>query len=71
MKSLVEVLMERDGLTKCEAIERVKDAKELLDDYLNSEEWSHMADTICEDEFGLEPDYLFDIVSVNLTYRSC
>ena len=61
MRSIKEVLMTRDGLSEEEAIEQVEDAKKLLDSYLKDGNFSS-ADEICQTEFGLEPDYLMDLI---------
>ena len=59
MKSLIEVLMERDGLTLQEAKERIKQAKADLEERLGQGE---MPFDFCEEEFGLEPDYLEELL---------
>lgn len=59
MESLKEVLMRRDGLTEQEANEQIQDAREELNDRLANGE---MPDDICEELFGLEPDFLFDLI---------
>ena len=61
MLSIKNVLMERDGLSSEEANERIADAKELLQQYLLEGELD-MAQEICSEEFGLEPDYLMDLM---------
>jgi hypothetical protein len=55
MESILEVLMRRDGLTKDEAQERIDEAKQMVLDGDDPEEVVHY-------EFGLEPDYIFDIL---------
>jgi len=55
MESILEVLMRRDGLTKDEAQERIEEAKQMVLDGDDPEEVVHY-------EFGLEPDYIFDIL---------
>lgn len=55
MESILEVLMRRDGLSKAEAQERIEEAKQMVLDGENPEEVVHY-------EFGLEPDYIFDIL---------
>lgn len=55
MKSLLEVLMERDGLTKEEAQEAIAGARaEIRNGGCDPEEVLY--------EFGLEPDYIFDLL---------
>lgn len=63
MKTLIQVLMERDGLTKYQAIQQVKEAYDLFQDYLETGELG-LADDICQDEFGLEPDFIFDLIAI-------
>lgn len=53
--NLKKVLMRRDGLTSSEADERIAEAKEMIADGQDPEEVLH-------DEFGLEPDYVFDLL---------
>lgn len=52
---IVNVLMRRDGLSLEEAYEQLNDARERLADGDDPEE-------ILYEEFGLEPDYLFDLL---------
>jgi hypothetical protein len=59
MKDLVTTLMERDHITKEEAEKQVADARESLMNRLGDGE---MPFDICEEEFGLEPDYLEDLI---------
>lgn len=56
---LKEVLMKRDGLTSEEADKQIADARgELMERIGNGE----MPFDFCEEEFGLEPDYLEDLI---------
>ena len=56
MKSLLEVLMRRDGLDKDEAEDRIAEARSLvLDEGMDPED-------VLAEEFGLEPDYVFDLL---------
>ena len=56
MESLREVLMRRDGLTSREAAEAIAEARErVLEGGEDPEE-------VLAEEFGLEPDYLFDLL---------
>lgn len=52
---IVNVLMRRDGLSLEEAYKQLNDARERLADDDDPEE-------ILYEEFGLEPDYLFDLL---------
>ena len=58
-KSLKKVLMERDELTEQEALEQIEDAKNEMMERLDEGE---MPFDICEELFGLEPDYLEDLI---------
>ena len=53
--SILEVLMRRDGLSEEEAQERIEEAKQMVLDGEDPEE-------VVRYEFGLEPDYIFDIL---------
>lgn len=53
--SLHEVLMERDGLTEEEADAAIEEAQELVAEGADPEDVLH-------DEFGLEPDYVWDLI---------
>lgn len=57
---VVKILMERDGITKEEAIELMKDTQAELLDCTNVLE----ADDIIMSNLGLEPDYLYDILTI-------
>ena len=58
-KSLVDTLVERDGISIEEAEERVTDCRMELNDRLAE---GDMPFDICEEFFGLEPDYLDELV---------
>ena len=55
---LKQVLMDRDGLTEEEAEQEISDARDLVFDL-----GMDPSDVLLE-EFGLEPDYIFDLISV-------
>ena len=55
MKTIKEVLMTRDGMSEKEASDLIAEAKQDFNDRLETGE-SPM--DICEEWFGLEPDYL-------------
>jgi hypothetical protein len=61
IETLKDVLMRRDGLSSDEADEQIKDAKELMHEYLADGDLESAQD-ICNECFGLEPDYLFDLL---------
>ena len=55
MRELKKVLMGRDGISSKEADEVIADAKQRVWDGEDPEE-------VLADEFGLEPDYIFDLM---------
>ena len=59
-KTIKQILMDRDGLTADEADNEISDAREALMEYLENDDPA--AHDICEEFFGLEPDYLFDLI---------
>jgi len=61
MLSIKKVLMERDGLEAHEAQSLIDEAKEALEAYL-AEGDIFSAEDICNEYFGLEPDYLMELL---------
>lgn len=59
MTSIKQVLMERDGMTGEEAEELIAEARKDLRQRLEDGE---MPDDICEEWFGLEPDYIMELM---------
>ena len=57
VNEVVRILMERDGMTRAEAQERVDEVREML---AEADPWE--AEEILADELGLEMDYIFDIM---------
>ena len=55
MYSIKSVLMRRDGLTEAEADDMIEEARELVANGENPER-------VLRVEFGLEPDYVFDLL---------
>jgi hypothetical protein len=55
--SIKEVLMRRDGLDEADADELILEARELVAKGADVEE-------ILRYEFGLEPDYMWDLIEV-------
>ena len=52
---IVEVLMRRDGLSEEEALEILADGRRSVEQGEDPEE-------VLYQEFGLEPDYIFDLI---------
>jgi hypothetical protein len=57
--SIVDVLMRRDGLSREEAEDEVQNAREELMDRLADGDDPY---DICQELFGLEPDYLMELI---------
>lgn len=55
MESIVEILMRRDNMSKDEAEEMLQEARERVAEGEDPEEILH-------EEFGLEPDYIFELL---------
>ena len=55
MKTLKQVLMHRDKMTADEADAAIDEAKDMIADGADPEE-------VLAGEFGLEPDYIFDLI---------
>jgi len=61
MKTIKEILIERDGLTEEEADQAIEEAKEIMNNYIACGDISY-AYEICEECFGLEADYIFELL---------
>ena len=59
---LVEILMNRDGYSIDEALSRINEAKEALNDYLNEGDFDS-AMYVPSEYLGLEPDYVMELIS--------
>lgn len=59
MRSIKQVLMKRDGLTATEAESLISEAREQFEEYVSNGAFD-LAEEICLDYFGLEPDYLVE-----------
>lgn len=58
MSTIKHILMTRDNMTETEAENFINEAKEDMMERLADGE---MPDDICEEWFGLEPDYIMDL----------
>lgn len=56
MTELKKIIMERDDLTSSEADLLISQAREMVLDGEDAEE-------VLYEEFGLEPDYIFDLIT--------
>jgi len=57
MYSIKQTIMRRDGLTADEA-------QDLLDEAIQAVEDGMDAEDACSEFFGLEPDYMWDLISL-------
>jgi len=60
MKKIKEILMERDGMTEREADDLICDAKADMAEKLAA---GDLPFDICQEWFGLEPDYLDELIA--------
>ncbi|MCH5167829.1 MAG: hypothetical protein J1F35_08120 [Erysipelotrichales bacterium] len=61
MERIIEILMERDGNSRKEAIARIKEVKRYM---ANCNYDPFACDSLMLDYLGLEPDYLIDILDI-------
>jgi hypothetical protein len=61
METIKEILMRRDGATEVEADELIQQAKDQMNEYLEDGD-EDLAYNICQEFFGLEPDYLMELI---------
>ena len=59
METIKEVLMRRDDMSEDDADDLIEDA---LDDLRQRLDKSEPVDDICEEFFGLEPDFLEELI---------
>lgn len=64
METIKEVLMRRDGMTEDEADEVIALAKIDLQERLENPSAYDSAFDICADHFGLEPDYIHELIDL-------
>ena len=61
-ETLQQVLIRRDGMTPADAEDLIAEAQDGLDDLLQRGGTLEDAYLLIEDWFGLEPDYLDDLI---------
>ena len=59
MRSIKQILIDRDGMNSKEADDLIEDCKKDLHERLEAGEMPH---DICQEWFGLEPDYLMELI---------
>lgn len=55
MSEIIKILMERDGISKEEAKEQLRECRQMVANGADPEE-------VLLDELGLEPDYIFELI---------
>ena len=60
-ETIKQILMRRDKRTSQEADDLIEEAKGALQDYLAAGDVEG-AEDICQEYFGLEPDYIFELM---------
>ena len=59
MESIKEVLITRDGMDPTDADDLIAQAQAEFDQHINNNELD-LAENICQEWFGLEPDYVIE-----------
>ena len=60
-ETIKQILIRRDNMTSEEADDLIAEATEALNDYLDHNDLDS-AHAICSEYFGLEPDYLDELI---------
>lgn len=60
-ESIKQILMRRDNLTLTEAENLINEAREMFNSYLDEGDQDR-AENICQEYFGLEPNYLDELI---------
>ena len=60
METIKQVLIRRDFMSEMQADNLIDEAKEVMNIYLEDADYES-AFRICEEFFGLEPDYVFEL----------
>ena len=58
---IIDIIVERDGLTKEEARDLVNETREMIIEAASEGNYTE-CDQIMADQLGLEPDYIMDIL---------
>lgn len=58
---IIQILISRDGMSLAEALDQVREAKA---DWIASGSDPYDLEQILEEEFGLEPDFIFDLADL-------
>lgn len=61
MESIKQILIRRDNMTSNEADDLITEATDAMNEYLDNNDLE-AAYNICSEYFGLEPDYLDELI---------
>ena len=61
MQTIKQILIRRDNMSPQAADDLIQEAKDQLQEYLDNNE-IHYAEDICDEFFGLEPDYIYELL---------
>ena len=61
MKEIVNILINRDGISKSEAISIVQETKLMIDEAVEAGDYEAVEDILLE-ELGLELDYIYSFI---------
>jgi hypothetical protein len=62
-KTIKEILMSRDGMSENEAQNLIRDAKIALEESISNGDPDY---DICMNWFGLEPDYIYELLYIGI-----
>ena len=64
LRTIKEILMDRDGMTEQEADDRIEEVKEELEYVATGYDFPALQDLedVIKEELGLEPDYLWELM---------
>lgn len=63
MKTLKQTIIDRDNISSSEADQQIAKAKEAMEFYLSIGDFDS-AENICQEHFGLEPDFLMELIDL-------
>ena len=58
---VIKILMNRDGITRDEAVSRINECQEMIEEAMVEGDFEGVDDIIAS-ELGLEPDYVMDLM---------
>ena len=64
MNKIVKILIERDKMSQQEAEDLLMEAKQEAENILDEDGGLEDIENVLNDYFGLEPDYIFDLIDL-------